>query len=37
MDIPMLGALFRTTSERANKRDLLIMITPHIIGEAGGQ
>ena len=31
MDLPVLGALFRTQSERENKRDLLIMVTPHII------
>ncbi len=30
MDIPLLGALFRTTQERENKRDLLIMVTPYI-------
>ncbi|HEX6559059.1 MAG TPA: AMIN domain-containing protein [Longimicrobiales bacterium] len=33
MDIPVLGALFRQTSERENKRDLLIMVTPHIVRE----
>jgi type IV pilus assembly protein PilQ len=31
MDLPVLGALFRNTNERENKRDLLIMVTPHII------
>jgi type IV pilus assembly protein PilQ len=31
MDLPVLGVLFRTQSERENKRDLLIMVTPHII------
>jgi type IV pilus assembly protein PilQ len=31
MDLPVLGALFRQQSERENKRDLLIMVTPHII------
>lgn len=30
MDLPVIGALFRTTQERENKRDLLIMVTPHI-------
>ncbi|HEX7052125.1 MAG TPA: AMIN domain-containing protein [Longimicrobiales bacterium] len=30
MDIPVLGALFRTTTEEENKQDLLIMVTPHI-------
>jgi type IV pilus assembly protein PilQ len=34
MDLPVLGALFRTQSERENKRDLLIMVTPHIIRDA---
>lgn len=31
MDLPVLGALFRQESERENKRDLLIMVTPHIV------
>jgi type IV pilus assembly protein PilQ len=31
MDLPVLGALFRNTRESENKRDLLIMVTPHII------
>jgi type IV pilus assembly protein PilQ len=31
MDLPVVGALFRNTAERENKRDLLIMVTPHII------
>lgn len=30
MDLPLIGGLFRTTQERENKRDLLIMVTPHI-------
>ena len=33
MDLPVLGVLFRQQSERENKRDLLIMVTPHIIRE----
>lgn len=33
MDLPVLGALFRNTSDRENKRDLLIMVTPHIVRE----
>ncbi len=33
MDLPILGALFRTTSESEHKRDLLIMVTPHILNE----
>ena len=31
MDLPVLGALFRQDSQREQKRDLLIMVTPHII------
>lgn len=31
MDLPVLGVLFRNSSEREQKRDLLIMVTPHII------
>ncbi len=31
MDIPYIGALFRTTRRREQKRDLLIMVTPHIV------
>jgi type IV pilus assembly protein PilQ len=31
MDLPVLGALFRTTRDSENKRDLLIMVTPHIV------
>jgi type IV pilus assembly protein PilQ len=31
MDLPVIGALFRNTRESENKRDLLIMVTPHII------
>lgn len=33
MDIPVLGALFRTTRTREQKRDLLILVTPHIVDE----
>jgi type IV pilus assembly protein PilQ len=33
MDLPILGALFRNTREQENKRDLLIMVTPHIVRE----
>jgi type IV pilus assembly protein PilQ len=35
MDIPYLGALFRTTRSREQKRDLLIMVTPHIVDDRG--
>lgn len=31
MDLPVLGGLFRNTREQENKRDLLIMVTPHIV------
>jgi type II secretory pathway component GspD/PulD (secretin) len=31
MDIPVLGALFRKSTESEHKRDLLIMVTPHIV------
>jgi type IV pilus assembly protein PilQ len=33
MDIPVLGVLFRRSSDREVKRDLLIMVTPHIVEE----
>ena len=32
-DIPLIGALFRTTSKVANKRELLIFVTPKIMQE----
>jgi type IV pilus assembly protein PilQ len=31
MDLPVVGKLFRSDIERENKRDLLIMVTPHIV------
>jgi type II secretory pathway component GspD/PulD (secretin) len=31
MDLPVIGKLFRQETERENKRDLLIMVTPHIV------
>ncbi len=31
MNIPILGALFRTTKNQENKKDLIILVTPHII------
>ena len=34
-DIPLLGYLFRFTSEKKKKTNLLIMLTPHIIQEPG--
>jgi len=33
MDIPYLGAIFRTTQSQEQKRDLLIMVTPHIVDD----
>ncbi len=33
MDLPFLGSLFRTTHQQEQKRDLLIMVTPHIVEE----
>jgi len=30
-DIPLLGYLFKTTSERTRRTELLVMITPHIL------
>jgi general secretion pathway protein D len=35
-DIPLLGYLFRYTSEQKKKVNLLVMLTPHIIHEPGG-
>jgi type IV pilus assembly protein PilQ len=31
MDLPVIGALFRNETVRENKKDLLIMVTPHIV------
>lgn len=31
MDLPFIGFLFRRTTERESKQDLLIMVTPHIV------
>jgi type II secretory pathway component GspD/PulD (secretin) len=31
MDLPVIGALFRNETQQENKRDLLIMVTPHIV------
>jgi type IV pilus assembly protein PilQ len=31
MDLPVIGALFRVDNDRENKRDLLVMVTPHIV------
>ncbi|HEU4561971.1 MAG TPA: AMIN domain-containing protein [Longimicrobium sp.] len=34
MDVPFLGALFRSSRSQEIKRDLLIMVTPHIVEES---
>ena len=31
MDLPVVGWMFRTDRQREQKRDLLIMVTPHIV------
>lgn len=31
MDLPLIGPLFRRSTERESKQDLLIMVTPHIV------
>jgi type IV pilus assembly protein PilQ len=36
MDLPILGKLFRKSIDNEVKKDLLIMVTPHIIREEGG-
>jgi type IV pilus assembly protein PilQ len=33
MDLPVVGRLFRTERSREQKRDLLIMVTPHIVDD----
>jgi type II secretory pathway component GspD/PulD (secretin) len=33
VDLPIIGRLFGVTTRRETKRDLLILITPHIIDE----
>ena len=35
-DIPLIGAIFRNTSETIEKTELLIVLTPHVISNAGG-
>jgi general secretion pathway protein D len=34
-DLPLLGALFRSTSERLQKTNLLLFITPHVLADQG--
>jgi type IV pilus assembly protein PilQ len=36
MDIPVVGRLFRTDRRREQKRDLLILVTPHIVDARTG-
>jgi type II secretory pathway component GspD/PulD (secretin) len=31
MDLPLLGKLFRVTRESEVQRDLIILVTPHIV------
>jgi type II secretory pathway component GspD/PulD (secretin) len=33
VDLPIIGRLFGVTNRQETKRDLLILITPHIIDE----
>jgi type II secretory pathway component GspD/PulD (secretin) len=33
VDLPLIGKLFGQTTTREEKRDLLILVTPHIIDE----
>jgi type IV pilus assembly protein PilQ len=35
IDLPIIGRLFGVTNRTETKRDLLILITPHIIDEGG--
>lgn len=35
MDLPLLGNLFKTTQETERKQDLIILVTPRIVGPAG--
>ncbi|MBI4544051.1 MAG: AMIN domain-containing protein [Gemmatimonadetes bacterium] len=34
MDLPVLGTLFRRSTDQETKKDLLIMVTPHILRES---
>lgn len=36
MDLPGIGRLFRTDRSLERKRDLLIMVTPHVVDDRGG-
>jgi type II secretory pathway component GspD/PulD (secretin) len=37
VDLPIIGRLFGVTNRQETKRDLLILITPHIIDEGATQ
>jgi type II secretory pathway component GspD/PulD (secretin) len=37
VDLPLIGRLFGETRTDNEKRDLLILVTPHIIDEGGGR
>jgi len=37
MDIPLLGNLFRSSSATKQKRELLIFVTPKILGETASR
>ncbi len=34
-DIPLLGAIFRSTSNETNKRELIVLVTPRILDDRG--
>jgi len=34
-NIPYLGNLFSTTNDSLNRTELLVLLTPHVIGDAG--
>jgi type II secretory pathway component GspD/PulD (secretin) len=36
VDLPLIGRIFGFTSRREQRRDLLILVTPHIIDDATG-
>jgi len=35
MDLPLIGRLFRVTRRQNTQRDLIILVTPHIVRETG--
>jgi type II secretory pathway component GspD/PulD (secretin) len=36
VDLPIVGRIFGFTDRREERKDLLILVTPHIIGEPAG-